>query len=87
MNIVYPTVKPIATETVEWVSTNYLNILIISILILIVSVIALFTVKSDKIKEATSKFITYTVTANLVIGMVVLLNSHSDIAKSIIVGL
>lgn len=84
MNIVYPTVKPIATEAIEWISTNYLNILIFSILILIVSVIALFTVKSDKTKKATSKFITYTVTANLVIGMVVLLNSHSDIANAII---
>ena len=87
MNIIYPTVKPIATETLEWVATNYLNILTISILILIVSVIVLFIVKSNKAKKVTSKFITFTLTANLVIGMVVLLKSHSDIAKVIIVGL
>lgn len=87
MNLIYHAVKPIATETFEWVSANYLNILIISILMLIVSVIALFIVKSNKAKKVTSKFITYTVTANLVIGMIALLSNYSDIAKAIIVGL
>lgn len=87
MNIVYPTVKPIATETFEWLSTNYLNILIISILVLIASVITLFIVKSTKFKEATSKFITYIITANIVIGLLVYMMNHIDLVKSIYVGL
>lgn len=87
MNIIYPTVKPIATETFEWLSTNYLNILIISILILIASVITLFIVKSSKSKEVTRKFITYIITANMVIGLLVYMMNHIDLVKSIYVGL